>query len=244
MSRILALILIVVLAVCVVLNVAFRTGRSGFTVVAVIAAGFLVALGFWQHMPGALRVPMLIVSSILVLVSVIGALVGVGTTLSNRFDQPKSESALVIGKECSSGRIAIVFHPGGSGFTRGIVKQLGEDLAQRGYAVTVLTAHPDVDFDQGAYRALVIVSPVYGGEIRPPLLAFMHAHSPLSIPVFAVLTGWFGAMRDADLQRLSQATAQDSLTIREAVKIAWGDRAGAKAEKLGSLVNAIAESLH
>ncbi len=239
MSRTLAYVLTAVLALFVFTPLILGSGKNGFTVVGLIAAGILWAVALWLQMPAGLKVPLLIVFSILVLVSVIGSLVSVGTVLSERFDKPRSEAPVVIGEGSSSGQIAIVYHPGGSRFTRKIVTRLGEDLAARGYAVSIMTAHPGLALDQKSYKALILASPVYGGQIRPPLREFVNAHPPISLPVFAILAGWFAAFKDEDLQRLSELASQKGMKLKETTKLVWGGSGKAFEERIGSFAEAV-----
>jgi hypothetical protein len=239
MSRILASVLTAVLALCVLVPLLSGKGRNGFAVVGIIAIGILWAVALWRQMPGGLKVPLLIVFSIMALVSVIGSLVSIGTGLSDRFDRPRSEAPIVMGGGSSSASIAIVYHPGGSGFTKKIVTRLGEDLAARGYAVSIMTAHPGRAFDQKSYRALILASPVYGGEIRPPLKEFVDAHSPLSLPVFAILAGWFAAFNEADLQRLSELASKGGANLKKSIKLVWGGSRKAFGERIASFADVI-----
>jgi flavodoxin len=104
------------------------------------------------------------------------------------WDVPAYEYPVILGSDGSSGRIAIVYHPGATAFTKSMVRRLGEELASRGYIAALFTANPGLSLDQASYTGLVIGSPVYGAEIRPPVKDFIFANAPFSIPIFALLT--------------------------------------------------------
>ncbi len=140
------------------------------------------------------------------------------------WDMPVYKDPVVLGSDGSSGRIAIVYHPGATAFTESMVTRLGQELASRGYIATLFTANPELSLDQGSYTALVLGSPVYGAEIRPPVKDFIIANAPFSIPVFALLTGGFGTAwyEENDLPALINFLKQANVSLTACVKIAAG----------------------
>jgi len=138
------------------------------------------------------------------------------------WDLPVHEDPVVMGVGGGSGRIAVVYHPGGSSFPKRTVARLGKDLVLRGYVVTVNTASPDLPFDTKNYDALVLLSPVYGAQIRPPVRQFVSTHAPFSVPVFVVLTGMFskGFYENHDLPMLTEFLSHAGVKLTAAVKVA------------------------
>jgi hypothetical protein len=193
-------------------------------------------------MPGGLKVTSLVVFSILALVSVVGSLTVVGTTLSNRYDQAGKRNPVFMG-EGSSPAVAVVYHPGGSGLMEKIVMSLGRELETRGYSISVFTANPALSLDRGKYGAIVLASPVYGGEIRPPLRAFISAGPPISIPTYGILSGWFGNYEKEDLAKLSGIIAGAGGNLRSGIKIPSGSSESPIQARVESLCNEIDAAL-
>jgi hypothetical protein len=199
MPKFIAYIFTSILTVCVLFPIVLRSSKISITVTGLLALGILWAIVLLKAMPIGLKVPMLIVFSILTLISA----AGIGSVLGNWFDRPRNEAPVIMGKGFPSGSIAIVYHPGGSAFPRKVILSLADTLAVRGYSVAIFTANPQLSIDQKQYAAVILGSPVYGGEIRPPLLGFASANSPLKIPVFGVLTGGFRTGKENDLEGYS-----------------------------------------
>jgi hypothetical protein len=243
MSKIVAFLLTAILASCSLVPFVLRNGRTGFAVTAFIAIGILWAVVLWKGMPVGLKVPLIIALVVLVIVSIMGSLVGVGTGLADRWDQPRNEAPVIMGNASSSDSIAIVYHPGGSGFAKKVVMSLGGILTSKGYSVSIYTANLELSLNQGKYKALVFCSPVYGGQIRPPLQKFISDNSPLSIPVFAVLTGGFAGFEENDLRQLTEIVARAGGSLRTGVKILRRTSSQAIEEKIGSFCDTIERTL-
>lgn len=161
------------------------------------------------------------------------------------WDMPAHKDSVMLGSDGSSGRIAIVYHPGATGLTESMVTRLGEELVSRGYAVTLSTANPTLSLDQTSYKALVIGSPVYGAEVRPPIKDFISANAPLSVPVFAILTGGFGTgwYEEYDLPALINTLNQANVSLVACTKIASGMFEPEIKKRIAYLCNAIDDTL-
>jgi hypothetical protein len=104
-----------------------------------------------------------------------------------------------------------------------VVTLLGTELTSRGFIVDVMTATQSLAFDQGTYSALVLGSPVYGAEIRPPIKDFVVTNAPFSAPVFAILTGMFPDLFESnDLPTLIEFLSQYGVALEAAAKIGTG----------------------
>ncbi len=138
------------------------------------------------------------------------------------WDMPAYEDPVTLGSDGSSGRIA------------------WNELASRGYVVTLITANSARSFHQESFEALVLGSPVYGAEIRPPIQEFISANAPFSVPVFAVLTG-FGMTfyEEYDLPNLSKVLDRANVSLAAATKIGTGSSAREIEQRIASLCDAI-----
>jgi len=160
------------------------------------------------------------------------------------WDEPISSEIISLGAGGLAGRVAIVYHPGGSSFPRNVMMELGETLASRDYVVDISTASPETLFEQSSYSALVLGSPIYGAEIRPPVADFVSTNAPFSMPVFALLTGAFPGFFDtSDLPNLVAFAATCDVTITKAIKIKKGARPDQVRQQVGELVDAIEQAL-
>jgi hypothetical protein len=150
----------------------------------------------------------------------VALLTTLGTGCQSAWDAPAALPKLTAGAESAAARVAVVYHPGGSNFTERVVLILGEMLAERGFAVDIMAAGPDVVIPQASYRSIVIASPVYGSVIRPPVQAFLAANKPWDTPVLAVLTGAFDGYFDTyDKPNLERCLAECGAVLSRSVKI-------------------------
>ncbi len=239
--RIFAYIMTAVLALSVLARVFFGGLKGGWLVVTLITAGLLWSLVLWTGMPGGLRVTVIVFVSILGLVSVMGGLAGIGDGVKKSADTPKSEAAVAMGPANSKERIAIVYHPGGSPFPKSVVMSLGEKLAARGCSIVIMTANPGLSFNQKDFDALVLCSPVYGGEARPPLLDFVSSRAPFSIPVFAALTGGLKGWDEHNLKAFADALSRSKVKTEAAIKVNKRMSAAEVDAALSGLTDRIAE---
>lgn len=140
-------------------------------------------------------------------------------------DRPRSEAPLDFGPVRSPKSLAIVYHSGASGFARGIDSRLAASLAKEGIGTTIYTARPGLGLELGKVSALCLSSPVYLGEIRPPVMAFIAATDLRGVKCVAVLTGWIGT---------PEVERQDLAKMRKLIEAKGGIFLGGK--KFGSFL--------
>lgn len=87
--------------------------------------------------------------------------------------------------------IAIVYHPGGSGFQKRINTLIADKLALKGFRVTLYTASPSLKIDPKEVSAIILSSPVYGGKPRPPFVDFINNAGLKGVKCYVILSGWF-----------------------------------------------------
>lgn len=239
MGRILAYILTGILVVCFVILLGPKSGMPrGFAVSTLVAIGLLWTVVLRTGMPVWLKV---ILSVVIFCLSFVAILFAIALGVA---DRPKSEAPVSMGGGSSAHSIAIVYHPGGTGFTRGTMMKLGEKLAARGYAVSIFTAHPGLQFPQEKHSAIVLGSPVYAGETRPPIKEFVSAVSPLTVPVFAVVTGGGSSPKEADLERFAKVLTRAGGNLTAGTKINSGGSDAQTAEReILSFAGTVDESL-
>jgi hypothetical protein len=216
MGRIPAVVLTAVIALSIVIPIILRSAKTGFVVASLLAIGILWAVVLRQGMPGGLRVTLLIFFYFITVVfSLLG---GMGSAVFGWLDRPRNDAAVTLGSG-SAGSIAIVYHPGGSGFTKKTITKLGDTMAAKGYKVTIFSAGSRLTFDQARYKAVILGSPVYTGNIRPPVKDFISSHSPLSIPVFIILTGTIPEEKEKTLDTVAADIARAGGSLRAGAKI-------------------------
>jgi hypothetical protein len=243
MWNIIAGILTAILGASFLAPIIMRGGNAGFAVTGLISIGLVWTLTLWKGVPIGLKVPMIIVLAILCLVTVLGSAVGIITPLADGWDRPKNEAPVLLESSPSQGTIAVVYHPGGSDFTKKVVMSLGKTLQTRGYSVSIFTADPELSLDRGEYKAVVLCSPVYGGKIRPPLQELVSRSSPLALPVYAVITGWMGGFEKDDLARLSEIVVTAGGSLKNGIKIATKTSPQAMEERLTAFVDDMDKAL-
>jgi hypothetical protein len=244
MGRVPAFVMTAVLAVCFIVQLSSKNGTEaprGGAFASLLAIGILWAIVLWGGMPRGLRVPALV---IFFLITVLGAVLPtVQNSVRSLLDRPGVQAAQTLGSTTSARSIAVVYHAGGSNAVTSAVARLGKDLAARGYSVSMLAASPRLVLDQRKYRAVVLGSPVYSGQVRPPVLDFVSANAPLSVPVFALLTGWFPAMKEQDLGRLSPLVGRAGGRLIAGTKIGSGSSEPTVEKGLASIEQALDISL-
>ncbi len=112
-----------------------------------------------------------------------------GTWVIGIFDLPKNYAPVKTGASNASREIAVVYHPGGSPFTKSVVTRLAENISGSEYAVTLYTASGSLAIDTKKPAAIVLSSPVYGSMIRPALQDFIAEHDLSGVKIFIVHTG-------------------------------------------------------
>jgi hypothetical protein len=241
--RIFSAVVSAVLGACILAQIVAGKPSVGFIIVTFIAAGFLWVPLLWPAMPAGLRVTSIVLACILSLVSAIGGMVGVGNGLAARFDIPNAAAPVIMGGADSLHTAAIVYHPGGSAFPKRVVTALGEKLAARGCRVVVMTAHPALGFEEKAFGALVLCSPVYGGVIRPPLQEFVAAHAPFSIPVYAIVTGGMPGVEGINLRMVSETLEKSDLHPIDTIRIVNKEKRDAIEAKIALIADSVMETL-
>jgi hypothetical protein len=134
-------------------------------------------------------------------------------------DKAKDENPLSFGPADAPKALALVYHPGASSFARTIDSKFAAALGRDGVRTTVYAAKPRLGLDPGKMTALGLSSPVYLGEIRPPLAAFIASTDLRGVRCFAILTGWIGS---------PEVERQDLAKIRKLIESKGGIYIGGK----------------
>jgi hypothetical protein len=140
-------------------------------------------------------------------------------------DRPHDRFPAVYGDESASKEIYLVVHPGASDFPSAVTERLAEQLAAAGFRVTVHTARADLRLEIGRAEALGLISPLYAGSIRPPLMQFIANNKLKKARCFLLLTGKDSHRPKKDLARAEALVkAQGGKVIAGAKAIARRDR--------------------
>lgn len=97
----------------------------------------------------------------------------------------------------------VVYNQGTSSYIKNSIQDFSEELAERGYGVTITTANPNFEpegFDEmlaaanpgmkrdySYYDLIILASPVYNQEVRPPLKEFMQNADFKGVDVYTLL---------------------------------------------------------
>ncbi|MBN2534689.1 MAG: hypothetical protein JXB88_17525 [Spirochaetales bacterium] len=142
--------------------------------------------------------------------------------------------------------IEIVFHPGASAFPTRMVEKLGNELAFRNNTVTIvnITKNPGYFLDKQRYDALVIISPVYGATTMQPVREFLKVNAPFSMPVFALLTGFFASTgKNKDISILEGFLAELNSNLTAGIKIGTAAGSATIDSQIKSLCNSIGQAI-
>jgi hypothetical protein len=141
----------------------------------------------------------------------------VGSLALAFLDRTRRLPVEVFGGHDAAHHLTAIYHPGASGFTQKVVRQVCKSLAHRGFHVEMKSAFPgSVD---GAKDAVLLASPIYGGRIRPPLMRVIKSVPWPGRRAFLVLTGSDPDNERADLQRAGQIVTDLGGEVRSGVKL-------------------------
>lgn len=102
-----------------------------------------------------------------------------------------------------AGKVLIVYHPGGSSFTKEVVRSFGEGIASKGYTVTIESAGSKIKSVIEDYKMVILASPVYNKQPRPPLKEFVERNSLKNLPVYLILTGSHTKRVQSELENIA-----------------------------------------
>ena len=219
MNTIFAFVFTGILIICAIISATMDQSNLipvNMTAPTIIAIGVLWLVALVRGLPKLPRTLLLIAFCCMFLfISSIAVVI----PMAARFDQPKSKQPVYIGQNNALGAIAIVYHPGGSAAVENAVNRLGEGMAAKGYAVTVFTASSELKLDLDSYKAIVCGSPIYGGQVRPPLKQFLVANAPIGVPVFALFSAGSMDNKEGDLARFSEVVSQAGGKLHGGAKV-------------------------
>jgi hypothetical protein len=248
MTKLLAAILSAVPILCLLASLFLGKGSqipraaANFGRIACLSAAAIPwILCLMKVAPGPGRTVLLLAFALLALVAVPIGLVD-AISGSGILDRPGDAAPIAIGSPSAPRLVAIVYHKGGSGLALEAATALGEGLASKGCSALLLSARPGLRLKGGAYAAVVLCSPVYAGQARPPVLDFAAANAPFAMPVFALLSGGGATKEGEDLERLSATLALSGIALRGGLKVLSGD-SGRVAAATGRLRDAVLASL-
>lgn len=128
----------------------------------------------------------LLVIGILFLLMIVGAvLMGVLFIGNNTKEQSDQETVVTGGEK----KALLLFQNSRGGLTKKAADKVAENLKSEGY--TVIMNHPrsDLKYDLDQYEAIVLMTPVYAGQIAKPLTEYVDDHDFASKKVCVIVTG-------------------------------------------------------
>jgi hypothetical protein len=171
-----------------------------------------------QDKGGVLKVLLLIAFWILVGVFVFP--VGAGNIVFSFLDMEKVLPPEIIGDPSRKDKICFVYHPGMSDFTITNIRTCALKLSEKGYSVTIASAHKRLQVIIKNYKALVFSSPVYAGTARPPLTRFIETNDLSGTKCFLLLTGGGSSTAATELDKASKLIAKSNGSVSSSIKAA------------------------
>ena len=120
---------------------------------------------------------------------VIVAPTGLGVILFSVLDREKANPPETIGDPSRKEKICIVYQHGMTDFTIKSIRSFALKLAEKGFSVTIASAHKWLAVNLKNYKTIGLASPVYAGLIRPPIERFIKRTDLTGVGCFIILTG-------------------------------------------------------
>lgn len=136
---------------------------------------------------GAVSIILVITFYILFIVFILP--VGIGSFFFASLDRERDSEPVVAGNPDGKRLIYIVYHSGGSGFTRRAIDAFARYFIDSDIKIIMYSAHHRLDIALRKADAVGFVSPVYAGKIRPPVADYINRMELNEIKCFNLLTG-------------------------------------------------------
>lgn len=88
-------------------------------------------------------------------------------------DREHNIGPVTLGNPRGEKTIAAIYHPGGTDYTGKFLRAMGERLAGTEYRLIMHSARRGLQIDLVGAEAVILASPVYAGQIRPPVKRFI-----------------------------------------------------------------------
>lgn len=129
---------------------------------------------------------LLLVIGILFLLMIIGAvLMGVLFIGNVGKEQDNRETVMTGGDK----KALLLYQNSRGGLTKKVATKVAESLKNEGYTVTMNHPRSDLTYDLNQYDRIVLMTPVYAGQIAKPLTEYADNHDFAGKKVCAIVTG-------------------------------------------------------
>lgn len=128
----------------------------------------------------------LLVIGILFILMIIGVvLMGVLFIGNNNKEQTNQETVITGGEK----NALLLFQNSRGGLTKKAADKVAENLKNEGYTVVMNHPRSDLTYDLNQYEAIVLMTPVYAGQIAKPLTEYADDHDFAGRKVCVIVTG-------------------------------------------------------
>ncbi len=103
-------------------------------------------------------------------------------------DPEKDIPAMTLGDPSGKKLLYIIYHPGASSFNTNIIAGLAEAMGKDGFKTVLFSANKNLKIDLKNASAVGFSSPIYFGNIRPPVENYLKRTDPKGIKTFIILT--------------------------------------------------------
>jgi hypothetical protein len=148
---------------------------------------------------------------------------GLGIIVFSILDRERVIPPEIIGDPSRKDKICIVYHPGISGATIAAIRVFALKLFEKGYSITVASAHRKLAVIFKNYKAIGFASPIYAGAIRPPIERFVKRNNFKGMTCFLLLTGTVKKEAAADIQKASKIVESSNGTVTASIKVVVTD---------------------
>lgn len=158
-------------------------------------------------------------------------------------DRPREVAVETMGAEGGGEQVLLVYHPGVTGFTGEVIKELGRQLEKKGYHVTLRGADPGRKLELESISAVGFASPVYAGTIRPPLARVIRRSDLKDKNTFVVLTGTDPDNAERDTEKAAEKVTEKGGRVAGKIKLIATEDWKQVRNQIGMFADALADAL-
>ena len=194
------------------------------------------ALFAWRGAPAVLRTVVFIAIALLL---AFGGAITVFSAAIRLSDMPSGKACEAFGPREGRGRVAIVCHPGFSGFAWKAARRLGRMLEERGWSAILYPANIDMPRENRDFRVVIYCSSILFGEPRPPLWACVEKNRGRALPIFGLFTGGVESAKEAEARAFASFVDLRGQCIKGTRKIISFEAASKIENELADYANEI-----
>lgn len=163
---------------------------------------------------------LLVIGILFLLMILCAVLMGVLFIGNNSKEQANKETVVTGGNK----KALLLFQNSRGGLTKKVADKVAESLHKEGYTVVMNHPRSNLSYDLNQYEAIVLMTPVYAGQIAKPLTEYADNHDFTGKKICAIVTG--SAMEETgELDVLKEHIHNAGVLYTKKIKSADSDEA-------------------